>query len=488
MYYDYKNILNVDDIYIPNDPSSSLIKNSSLYSIKDPSLLYKKNISAYLIMKKITLKKNNPHKYRLLKEKLSKRQEKEPFLDEKSFIKREENIQDTVLESQKPMLKSSIKKPFQKNQDYEENIVISEPDLRGKAFSIPILIPQTLKPENNKVRSNSIKKKKKEFQKETKKKNSINKDQNDDPKSKTFKTSPREISKNNKKSSKKNKKKPFRLKVPKHQRAMMQDFNDYYSHYSEDDKEDLISLVSQENSSEQMNSSNKSLSEKELTQEKNTLEDLSKNFDLESEEDSENSLNTEEENDEEIDDNAEENTKIHSGSDGVHLSLKKEVSFQPGNEKIDTPRLSPKKSRSMNRSRTISKGNSSQESSEKKESLSKTRENTHFFPTQPNNPYIGLIEKLLESNDLFSEDIEGMMGIKQPDIVLPEHLNSLGEVERKIYEKVYKWNFQMEALLKKDGKEIRKYQKKLDNMFISQKESEEPEESGSEEIEEGEEN
>lgn len=485
MYYDYKSILNVDDIYLPHDHSSSLIKNSSLYSIKDPALLYKKNISSYLIMKKITLKKNNPHKYRLLKEKLLKRQEKEPFLDEKSFIKREENFQDTVVESQKPILKSSIRK-IQKHEDYEENIVISEPDLRSKAFSIPILMPQVLKTDDNKVRSNSNKNKKNDFQKEKKKKHTINNNSNADPKSKTTKTSERQLPQNDAKKLQKKKKKPFRLKVPKHQRAMMQDFNDYYSHYSEEDKDDMISLTSQKNSSEHMD--DESPNEKEFSQEKNTLEDLSKNLDFEGDQESENSLNTDEENNEEIDENAEENTKMLAVSDGIHLSLKKEVSFQPGNEKIDTPKLSPKKSRSMNRSRTVSKGNSSQESSEKKESTSRTRENTHFFPTQPNNPYIGLIEKLLESNDLFSEDIEGMMGIKQPDIILPEHLHSLGETERKIYEKIYKWNGQLETLLKKDEKEIRKYQKKLDNMFISQKNSEEKEESGSEEFEEGEDN
>ncbi len=525
MHYDYKNIYNVEDLFLQNDGTSIIQRPFNNTSVNDGNIsqlpnnqllaLYKKNVSAYLIMQKIG--KKDPIKFQLLLQKFKNKQQNEfvpnPY---KSFIEdtikgsdpsyilvTEESVrneiknkkigfqegkktdfsQEKAVASEPDMKKTSEKiKPNKKtkeirNYDFDEkfaindknaiiaiiakNAIITEKNnLEKSVFEINTLEKSTFGPEKSafslekstlesgleKIEKNAIEKN--ELEKKEHEKNELEKQD--------FEKKAREklaCSKNLIKAEsriKRLKKKRFRLKMPLNQQPQMQDFNDFYNHFSEDDK----AQISEEDSIEDPDELISEFRQTEVTQ---SINEIPENTSKESSETKEN-LKISDENFEEIDYEKEA------------LLIRKEISFHPSEKKETTSPLSLKKHRSNLKSRTV---NRSQENSENasqhfpEENIEKEKKEVQ------RNPYFERIKKLLKSSDVFSEDIDDLVGVKREKKKLPNDLIFVEENERRIYELIFDWSGEMEGLLKKDQREMKRYQRKMQNIFAVNEEKEE---------------
>ena len=514
MHYDYKNIFTVDDIFLQNDGTSLIQRpcnnttNGNISQLPNNQLLafYKKNVSAYLIMKKI--RKKDPSKFQLLLQKFKNKQQNDfpykSFIEDTVKISDQSNViatEESIVKNKKSMKNKRIGLQGEKKADFTlEKAVVSEPDMRKssekmkrskktKEFEkydydeknaindknvISAIIEKDAiftektnlekstfeksrfateksgialeksafesgieKIEKNAIEKNELEKKeleknelaKQDFEKKAREKLARSKNlENAESRIKRFK------------------KKRFRLKVPLNQQPQMQDFNDFYDHFSEDDKGE----ISEEKNEDSIEDPDQLISEFLQLEANQSLNNVAENTSKEFSETKEN-MKISDENIEEIDYQED-------------LLIRKEVSFLPSEKKEISP-LSIKKLRSNLRAKST---NRSGENSESKilsdENLQKEIEK---------NPYYEMIEKLLKSSDVFSEDIDELVGVKREKKKLPDNLLFVEESERKIYEVIYDWSDEMEGLLKKDQRDMKKYQRKMQNIFAANEEKEE---------------
>jgi len=461
MHYDYKNIYTIEDLYLLSEGNSSLLSSFQNQSLDFPK---KSEISSYLIMQKIARRDRKTKCQALLQKfksnKISTHSLK--FTEDKqtpSIIKNDQflTIQDENREKNKNKKKKTQKFTFK-----EEHQSISEPE--------PFKIEQNLQKHN----SQKLKFEKQEKKQKKKKKTSILDNKEFNKTEKVEQSSPK-ASKMTKTLIKKIHRHPFQLKNPRNRKALNQDFNDYYDHYSDDDKDEATFSFSEEE-------------EEEVEVEEDQLEEDQNNKTPHTDNINAGSDSEEESGDDETD--SDENL-LEEEVEGVVPSIRKEVSFHPS-EKNSDKLLSPKKSRSIGRSKTINRSGTSiggkedgkqvhvnDEENEKNDNeRKKSGGNSIRSSIRSNsnvNPYIGVIEKLLKSQDIFNEDIEGMMGISHKTDLTKEmeiDLNFLGESERNIYKKIVDWNGYIEKLLKKDEKEIKRYEKKMQGIFHAMYEAE----------------
>ena len=455
MYYDYKSIFTVDDIYLQNDHSSlinppNVNSNLSLASQSQLMALYKKNISAYLIMRKIAKKDSKTYHQLLQKLKHKSKQNDIISMSPYPILNMEDTIKDNT--NDYLLINDIVGGIIKKNKKEHINIYIKESPAEDVIQS---------EPDQRKKPRKSIKKNKKQADNGNK---SLNKQ--DLIKQKMQITEPYKtkiIEKSAIESErieaimKKLKKRGFRLKNPKNHKPIMQDFNDYYCNYSDDDrqkdseKDEELTPEEQDILLSQILQGSPDM--KPEQSEENLIEDIENNHET-----SEDLVKSQDNDIDDIHNNDE--LLINSSS----LSIKKEVSFHPSEKNSPiSPHLSPKKSRSISRTKTLT-SNKTPQKNDVNEDIYKDDVLKHKEEDK-NGPYIGIIEKLLKSNDLFAEDIDGLMGVKKVNNKLPEDLKFIDENDKKIYEEIYKWSGHMDGLLKKDQKEIKRYKKKMEIMF-----------------------
>lgn len=451
MYYDYKNIFTIEDLYLLSEGNSSLISNLHNQSLDFPK---KSKISSYLIMKKLS--KRNSEKYKVLLERFKALRLQNPI----KFTEDSNNISNIGQKSQLLAIQDKIKKDKKKakkfafNEDLTQSISDPEPiKIQKNLFKVaePTTKEKAKKPHKKKKRQLNL-------PDPTPKENGQTTDRTDKS-SKTPKAAPKRF-------------RPYKLKNPRNRKAMMQDFNDYYNNFSDDDKNEVSLSVSENNESEAKEN------------EENPIENAEK-ASLESSETSSQEESLSEsgskilENDEALLKTPNKNTL------SVPPQMKKEVSFHPS-EKM-SGESTPVKSRSLSRSRTQThratgvvpkeaRKNSGEKDKNDKTNEVSIKKNVTLKVNTVNNPYIEIIEKLLKSQDIFSEDVEGMMGVEERKVEIPKemetNLNMLGEADKNVYTRILQWNAQIERLLKKDAKEIKRYEKKMQGMFNSLNESE----------------
>ena len=481
MYYDYKNIFTIEDLYLLSEGNSSLISNLHNQSL---DFTKKSKISSYLIMKKIS--KRSSEKYKALLERFKALKLQNPI----KFTEDSNNISNIGQKSQFLTIQDEIKnekkkaKKFAFNEDLTQSI--SDPE--------PIKIQKNLfkgkEPTKEKAKK-PHKKKKRQLEIPNPTPKLKENGQTTDRTDKSSKT-PKAVAKRFR---------PYRIKDPRNRKAMMQDFNDYYNNFSDDDKNEISLLESENNESEAVAAEN----DEETIE--NAEEDL-ENSETSSQEDSasengskngrkngskngrkngtKNGTKNGSKNGTSSEDEQEEMTNKTPNKNGLSVppQMRKEVSFQKS-EKM-SGESTPVKSRSLSRSRTQAhrstgvvpkeaRKNSGEKLKEKNDEVVIKR-NINLKVNTVTNPYIEIIEKLLKSQDIFGEDIEGMMGVEERKVDISKemetNLNLLGEAEKNAYTKILQWNFQIEKLLKKDAKEIKRYQKKMEGMFNSMNEAE----------------
>lgn len=483
-FYDFKNIYKIEDFFCFSDNNSYITLNGSrtknktkfeAFNTNEILMNFRKNISSYLIVKKHY--ESNSNKYFSLISKLKYFNDKKKNLSYSQNLLNDENLY--LNEDHKMEKKGEIKEENkQLPLDYEsysnlknsnENFIKCQFIIEDERFQKQVSKKMSLaqlerkfvkKYENNwqdagQSKENIVEKLTKDFEDLLQKINT----------------------------------KAFFIKLPKNLKPSMQDFNDFYffkedeqHNEQKDHNSEIINIESKENEDTQFQK-NKDLDDLLIDQMINSLNnydkqakiennmEIDKNFILnlpnqqESERNKNKTLDNNEskkpENEEIKEDNNIIENKIEEKEKMVlefieknskEEILKNDSKADQENEKIkedfiDSEQILLKKSKEENEAFVNEEDNNS-------------------FPISENHSRMALIEKLLNSKNIFNEDLSEMRAEHFNYPKIPEDLKFSDENEKEIFQKIFYWLYEVELQVEKDKNDIQNYERDYQMKFL----------------------
>ena len=295
--------------------------------------------------------------------------------------------------------------------------------------------------------------------------------------------------------------------MPKHLKPTLQDFNDFYTYQEKDSDSEKKEKIEKQNSEKQV--------EKQLTKEEIDDIVIDQMLDNNNNEIIENLEKKEDEDEEESeisDEHDEEDGKIVINSQKVLKKMQKYLNKnqniesskaqKPNNQKLNRPKKIKKKyernegneiqdlqqndiniEKNLNKSETIININEEKKKNRNNEDdflesekliIQKTNDDKALNEEEkeiiPNlnvkKSKMDIIDRLLNSKDIFSEDLSDIrpQNIKYPEI--PNDLKFNDENEKQIFHKIFYWLYEVELQVEKDKIEIESYERDYQNKFF----------------------
>ena len=505
-FYDFRNIYKIEDFYCFSENNSYITLqtnnhksiNSTTFNSYQIVSSFKKSLSSYLIIKKHY--ESNSNKYFNLISKLKSYKEKKQKSDSlHNILINEISLENVIENSQENQeFKDSIEKPQIKMpfdiQSFNNLKKINEINLVNFEFIIDSEGVQ--KKVNRKIDLNQLESK---FLK--KHEHFLNSSAH--PKEEIIER----LSQNFEGLLQKMKFTPFLIKMPKHLKPTLQDFNDFYTYQEKDSDSEKKEKIEKQNSEKQV--------EKQLTKEEIDDIVIDQMLDNNNNEIIENLEKKEDEDEEESeisDEHDEEDGKIVINSQKVLKKMQKYLNKnqniesskaqKPNNQKLNRPKKIKKKyernegneiqdlqqndiniEKNLNKSETIININEEKKKNRNNEDdflesekliIQKTNDDKALNEEEkeiiPNlnvkKSKMDIIDRLLNSKDIFSEDLSDIrpQNIKYPEI--PNDLKFNDENEKQIFHKIFYWLYEVELQVEKDKIEIESYERDYQNKFF----------------------
>lgn len=284
--------------------------------------------------------------------------------------------------------------------------------------------------------------------------------------------------------------KRYGLSLPKYLKPMMEDFNDFYREKRKgEDEEELKQDENEKNSAMVLKTDIEDIFiDQILNNMESSLVEEKKEEEISQKKEEDNGEEEEEEEEESID-----NKKSHKMLKKMEKYLQKKPSpsqnphnVSTRNQQIETNNTHAEHENKVEPDRENSNIQNQEESKneEKKEELQNfipevlnnsfeenrknginlENEDELFPPPQRDSSRMDLINKLLESHDLYNEDLSVLKkGLVYPQP--PTDIKFVNDIEKEIFNKIFYWLYEIEIQVEKDKRDIEYYEKEYQRKF-----------------------
>lgn len=470
-FYDFKSIYKIEDFFCFSDNNSYITLNGSRtknkthfegFNTNEIIMNFKKNISSYLIIKKHY--ESNSNKYFSLISKLKYFNDKKKNISYSNNLLNDENLflnEDHKIEKKEKIMEENRQAPldyesYSNLKNHKENFIkcqfIIDDEVFQKKFSKNMSL--------NQLERKIVKKYEKNWQHNQKNDNFVEK------LTKDFVDLMQKINS-----------REFLIKLPKNMKPSMQNFNDFYF-FKEDDEEhnEVMNIIESKRNGDSEFEENNDLDDLLIDQMINSISDNNEKIKIEK--------------------NLDLNMKIISDDDNIVISNRQEnecktintleinndsllnipnVYKEPENIKLEF--IEKKAKEQLLRNDLTDHNNEKMVKEDFLDSehilIKKSKEENEAFANEENNlshmenhSKMALIEKLLNSKNIFNEDLSEIRSEHFNYPKIPEDLKFSDENEKEIFEKIFYWLYEVELQVEKDKNDIQNYEKDYHMKFL----------------------